>query len=192
MPNAIKDGRGSGFLAHVNEDNQLVTRAVNVEQRLKSTLDQNYYEATTGKVTLTGTTETGVIYMSNTHATLDLIIDRISYDFWTSTGGTGADGTLRYYKDVTITGGTDITPSITYYGSSNSATGTFKKSLSTFSGTTFWTAYITDKQSIVEEEGRILLPPNGTHAITVEAPTGNTSMDVSINIAFYYFNKELV
>ncbi len=192
MPNTIKDGKGSGHLAHVNEDNQLVTRAVTVEQRLKSTLDQNYYEATTGKITLTDTTETGIIYLLNTHATLDLIIDRVSYDIWTSTGGAGNDGTLRYYKDVTITGGTDITPNITYYGSSNSATGTFKKSLTTFSGTTLWTAHITDKQSIALEEGRILLPPNGTHVITIEAPVSNTSMDVSINIAFYYFNRELV
>ena len=192
MAEAIKDGLGTGYLAHVNEDNQLVTRAVAVEQRLKSTVDGNYYEATTGKITLTNTTETGIIYIKNTDLDKALVIDRVFFDLWTSTSGTGADGTLIYYKDVTITGGTDITPNTTLYGSTTPAIGTFKKSLTTFSGTAWWTAYITDKTSAALEEGRIILPNNGTHAITIAAPTGNTSMAVSINIGFYYFDTELV
>jgi len=191
MAEAIKDGRGSGYLAHVNKDNQLVTRAVVVEQRLKSTLDENYFEVSTGKVTLTDTTETGIIYIKNSDDR-PLVIDRVFFDIWSSTAGTGNDGTLIYYKDVTITGGTDITPQVTKYSSPSVAVGTFKKSLTTFSGTAWWTAYITDKTSVELEEGRIILPTNGTHAITIAAPTSNTSMAVSINIAFYYFDEELV
>jgi hypothetical protein len=38
----------------------------------------------------------------------------------------------------------------------------------------------------------MVLPDNGTHAITVAAPTGNTSMIISMNIAFYYFDANLV
>jgi hypothetical protein len=192
MPDMIKDGLGTSQLAHVNHDGQLVTRAVSIEQRLKSALDENYYEATTGQITLTDAVETGIIYIKNTSSSKVLVIDRVFYDIWTSTDGTGADGTLKYYKDCTISGGTDIVPNCTYYGSAQTAEGTFKKSLSSVSGTAWWTAYITDKSSIALEEGRMVLPDNGTHAITVAAPTGNTSMIISMNIAFYYFNATLV
>ena len=63
MPNTIRDGGGSGYLAKVNTDGQLITRATSVEQRLASSLDENYYEATTGSVTLANATETGIIYL---------------------------------------------------------------------------------------------------------------------------------
>jgi hypothetical protein len=192
MPGMIKDGQGTNNLAHVNQDGQLVTRSVGVEQRLKSSLDHNYFEATTGRITLTDANETGIIYIKNTNSSKVLIIDRVFYDIWTSTDGTGADGILRYYKDCTITGGTNIIPNCMYYGSVYSAEGTFKKSLSSVSGTEWWSAYITDKQSVWLEEGRMVLPVNEDHAISVTAPTGNTSMIISMNIAFYYFDKSLV
>jgi hypothetical protein len=192
MPDMIKDGRGTSSLAHVNKDGQLVTRAVAVEQRMKSALDQNYFEATTGRITLTDAVETGIIYIKNTNSNKVLVIDRVFYDLWTSTDGSGADGILRYYKDCTISGGTDIVPNCTYYGSAETAEGTFKKSLTSISGTEWWTAYVTDKSSAALEEGKMVLPANGNHAITIAAPTGNTSMIVSINIAFYYFDATLV
>jgi len=191
MGEQIKDGKGNGYLAHVNEDNQLVTRAVAVEQRLKSALDGNYYEATTGKVTLTNATETGIIYLKNTHTTKEMIIDRVFWDIWASTDGSGG-GTIRYYKDVTVVGGTAITPNITLYGQPDAADGTFLKSVTSLSGTEWWTGYMEASQSIALEEGRIVLQRNATHLISIAAPTGNTSMDVSINVAFYYFNTALV
>jgi len=191
MSEQIKDGKGRGFLAQVNEDQDLVTRSISVEQRLKSTLDGHYYEATTGKVTLANATETGLIYLKNTHTTMSMVIDRVFWDVWASTGGAGG-GTLRYYKDVTVVGGTAITPNITLYGQPNAAQGTFLKSVTSLSGTEWWTGLLEASTSIALDEGRIVLPKNGTHLISVAAPAGNTSMDVSINVAFYYFNTDLV
>lgn len=193
MPETIRDGKGRGFLAAVNSDHQIITRSVLVEQRLLSALDHNYYEATTGQITLTDDSETGIIYLKNDITSdMDLVIDRVFYDTWTSTGGTGNDGTLKYYINPTITGGTDIEPTNTNFGTSITATGTFKKSLTTISGTSWWTAYITDKISIALEEGRIVLPSGYSFAISVAAPTGNTSMNIAINVAFYFFDKNLV
>ena len=191
MSEQIKDGKGRGFLAQVNEDQDLVTRSISVEQRLKATLDGNYYEATTGKVTLANATETGLIYLKNTHTTMSMVIDRVFWDVWASTGGAGG-GTLRYYKDVTVVGGTAITPNITLYGQPNAAQGTFLKSVTSLSGTEWWTGLLEASTSIALDEGRIVLPKNATHLISVAAPAGNTSMDVSINVAFYYFNTDLV
>ena len=191
MPDTIRDGKGRGFLASVNSNNQLVTRSTSVEQRLKSAADAHYYEATTGKITLGNATSTGLVYIANT-GKIPIVIDRVFYDMWTSTGGTGADGTILYYRDPTISGGTDIVPTNTNFGSTSNIEATVKKSLATISGTAWWSAYITDKQSFAIEEGRIVLPSGSSFAIAVAAPTGNTSMDISINVAMYNLDIELI
>jgi len=193
MPTQIRDGRGRGYLVSVNSDQQLITRSTVVEQRLTSALDQNYYEATTAKVTLSDAVDTGIIYIKNENQQeMDIVIDRVFYDLWTSTDGSGADGTLKYYVNPTIVGGTDIVPLNTNFTSSTAAVGTFKKSLTSVSGTAWWTAYVTDKTSVELEEGRIVLPNGASFAISVAAPTGNTSMDIAVNIAFYYIDPSLV
>ena len=193
MPETIRDGKGRGFLAQVNADNQLVTRAATNAQRLISAVDGQYYEATTGQITLTDALETGIIYLKNevTDGKV-VVVDRVFYDIWTSTGGTGGDGTLRYYISPTITGGTDIVPTNTNFRVSAGAEGTFKKSLTTMTGTPWWSMYASDKTSIALEEGRIYIPPGYSFGIALDPPTGNTSMKININIAFYYFNANLI
>jgi hypothetical protein len=193
MPDQIRDGKGRGHLAGVNSDNQLITRATTVEQRLHSTIDQLYYEAYTGLVTLSNATETGFIYIKNSDKTgKHIVIDRIFYDFWTSTGGTGSDGYLRYYINPVISSGTTIMPVNTNFSSTSEPSGTFERSFTIDSGSVWWTAYITDKSSTALEEGRIAIPDGNSFAISVQAPTGNTSMQAAINIAFYYFDPDLV
>ena len=195
MPNTIRDGKGRGYQAAVNSKNQLSTRATAVEQRLKSAIDGHYYETTSGVVTLTDTAETGIIYLKNdtTIPNYVLVIDRVFYDTWTSTGGSGADGTLRYYKNPTVTGGTDIVPTNTSFSAIAGASGTFKKSVTSIdTGTVWWSAYLTDKSSTALEEGRIVLQSGYSFAISVAAPTGNTSMKVAINVAFYYLDTTLL
>ena len=189
----IRDGKGRGYLASINSDNQMVTRATAIEQRLHSTIDEFYYEATTGVVTLTDANETGIIYLKNDNTQgLVMVIDRFFFDIWASTSGTGG-GTLKYYRNPTITGGTDIVPNNTNYGSVKTATGTFKKSTTTMTaGTVWWTSYITASCSIALEEGRIVLPAGSSHGVSVAAPTGNTSMALSMNVAFYFFDSNLI
>lgn len=191
MPETLRDGKGRGNLAAVNSDNELQVRSVSVEERLAAAADELYFEATTGKITLTDANETGIIYILNSDTTKSLVIDRVFYDMWGSTGGSGG-GTLKYYRNPTITGGTDITPNNTNFGSTRLQTGTFKKSLTTISGTVWWTAYFDAGSSIALEEGRIMLPNGSSFAISITAPTGNTSMDVSVNIAMYLFDTDLI
>ena len=193
MPETIRDGKGRGYLAQVNSDNQLVTRAATNAQRLISTIDGQYYEATTGQITLTDAAEKPFIYIKNeiTDGKV-IVIDRVFWDIWTSTGGSGGDGILEYYRNPTITGGTDIVPHNTNFRNTGGAEGTFKKNLTTMTGTHWWYGYITDKTSVALEEGRIVIPSGSSFGITVEAPTGNTSMVVAINVAFYYLNTSLV
>ena len=187
----IKDGTGKGFLAKVNKDNQLVTRAVSVEQRLKSALNDNYFEVTTGIINLANAVATPILYLKNDNVDKSIIIDRVFYDTFTSVSGVGS-GKLLYVKNPTIAGGTDIVPNICNFGSNQTAEGTFKKSLTTMTGTTFWTASILEESSAALEEGRIVLPVGSSIGIIITAPTSNTDMDIAVNIGFYYFDIDLV
>jgi hypothetical protein len=196
MPNTIRDGKGRGYQAAVNSENQLVTRSTIVEQRLKAAIDAKYYEASTGRIDCTDDAESAILYLKNetTFTNEVMVIDRVFYDMWTSTGGTGEDGYLKYYRNPTITGGTDIEPVNTNFSSSETAPGTFKRSptIDTSSGTVWWTAYHSDRTSVALEEGRIVIPSGYSFAISVACPTGNTSMFVSINVAFYYLDTTLL
>ena len=188
-PDYLKDAR-TGNTAKVNTDGQLITRATAVEQRLISTVDKNYYEATTAQITLTDTTETGIIYIKNLEDFV-LVIDRVFYDIWESTGGSNG-GILKYYRNPTVTGGSAIVPYNTNFESSSEIEATSLKSLTTMTGDFWWTAYISAGTSSALEEGRIVLPKGRSFGISVAAPTGNTSMKVSINVAMYLLDIDLL
>ena len=197
MPNTIVNGAaGPKYGAKVNADSQLITRATAVPQRLHSSVDGNYFEATTGKITLTDAAETPMIYIKNenTNSDIVLVIDRVFYDVWASTSGTGG-GTLEYYKNPTITGGTDITPVNSNHGTGDTVVGTFKKSMTTMiegGGVHWWWAYVAAGSSNAVDEGRIVVPPGYAFAISYQAPTSNTSQAISINVAFYELDKTLI
>jgi len=191
MPDTLRDGKGRGYLASVNQDQQLVTRAIGVEQRLKSTIDAHYYEAATGQLTISDAAETFIIYVQNDDDDKILVIDRVFWDIWESTGGTGG-GILKYYLKPTITGGTVIIPNNTNFGSTNTMNATCLRSLTTMAGTVWWTGYIAAATSVALEEGRIVLPSGSTFGISAQAPAGNTSMKIAINVAMYNFNIDLV
>ena len=59
-------------------------------------------------------------------------------------------------------------------------------------GDFWWTAYISAGTSSALEEGRIVLPKGRSFGISVAAPTGNTSMKVSINVAMYLLDIDLL
>ena len=187
----LKDGTGKGYLAKINSDNQLITRATAVTQHTKSAVDGHYHEVHSGQITLVNATETGIIYLKNGDNN-NIIIDKVFIDIWSSTGGSGG-GTMKYYKNPTITGGTDIIPTNTNFSKNDDLTGTFKKSLTTVTGgTNWWTGYFDDATSIVIDEEKICIPNGYSFVITCAAPTGNTSMIIAINIALYVLDIELI
>jgi hypothetical protein len=188
----IKDGKGRGHLAGVNSKNRLLVRSTSVQQHLKSVWEGKYFEATTGKITLTDANEKGIVYLKNDSTVNDLlIIDRVFYDTWASTSGSG-DGTLIYYRNPAITGGSAIVPNNTLFSMLSQPTVTCLKSLTTITGTNWWTSRISASESLALEEGRMTLSPGYSFGISVAAPAGNTSMAISINVAFYLINLDEV
>lgn len=191
MGDVIKDGTGRGYSAHVNKDNQLITRATTVSQHTKSCADGNYYEATTGLFELTTDTEKGVLYIKNSEKTL-LVVDKVFLDIWPSTGGDTNGGSLRYYKNPTITGGTSITPVNSNFKYTNEVAEDLKDLTTISGGVVWWIGYIEPQSSIVIDEEKIALPPGYSFGISVTAPTGNSSMYINANIAFYRLDEELI
>jgi len=188
----IDDGKGTGKLAAVNTDNQLVTRATAVEQRLHSAVDSNYFEATTGVVNLGDANELDLIYIKYTGSKV-LVIDRVFYDTWATTAGTANTGILKYYHTITsVAGGSAATVTNTNFGSSNTLNATITKSTTFTGGTVWWTALLNAGASIAMEEGRIILPPSASFGISVQAPTSNSSMNVNVNVAMYEFDAGLI
>jgi hypothetical protein len=191
MAEQIVDGNGTGYRVAVNTDNELRTRATTIEQRLHSALDSKYYELTTGSITLTNATDTPLIYFIN-NTTQDIIIDRIFVDTWTSTGATILNGTLKYYRNPAISGGSSITPNNTNFGSSETISIGGLKSLTTMTGTVWWLASISQNNSIIIDEGRIVIPIGSSFGISYSAPTGNTSQIININVAMFNFDSNLL
>jgi hypothetical protein len=66
----IKDGKGRGHLAGVNSKNRLLVRSTSVQQHLKSVWEAKYFEATTGKITLTDANEKGIVLSTGYSTTL--------------------------------------------------------------------------------------------------------------------------
>ena len=191
MPGFIK-GNKNGNIAGVNSDGQLLTRATAVEQRFVSAIDGNYYEATTGIVTLTDAAELDILYIKYTGKKA-VLIDRVFYDTWASTGGTANTGILKYYHTITsVAGGSDATVTQTNFGLTGSMDVTVTKSGTFTGGSVWWSALLTAGGSIALEEGRIILLPNATFGISVQAPTSNTSMNVNVNIGMYEFDASLI
>lgn len=188
MAQTIRDGKGRGYSVGVNSKNRMLVRTTSVQQCLKSTFEGKYYEAATGKITLTTANETGIIYVKNGMDDNLLVIDRVFWDIWGSTGGGTAGGTIRYYRNPTIAGGTDIVPYSTLFSELNLADGTFKKDLSSITGDVWWTGYIAPQTSVELVEGRMTLPAGYSWGLSVAAPAGNTSMAVSVNCAFYFIS----
>jgi hypothetical protein len=188
----IKDGVGKGFSAQVNKDHQLITRATALNQHTKSVVDGNYFEATTGLLELTTAAETGVIYVKNSEDTT-IIVDKVFFDVWPSTGGDTNGGTLRYYKNPDVTGGSSIIPTNTNFKYTVGEAGSDLKDLNTMTGgTVMWIMYFEPQNSLTINEEKIAIPPGYSIGISVAAPTGNSSMYINLNVAFYRLDEELI
>lgn len=192
MSEVIRDGNGTGYLAAVNTDNELRTRATAVAAWTHSSLDEQYFEASTGQITITDAAENPFIYILNS-GTEDIIIDRVFYDIWASTNGVTTDGgILRYYRNPPITGGTPVIPACSDFGATVTMSVTCLRTLTTMTGTAWWTAFIKPMTSNLVDEGRIILPSGSSFGISITAPASNTSMKVSINVAMYNFDRTLL
>ena len=190
MAQQLRDGTGGGFLSKVNNQNQLVVRAVSAAQQTQSAVRGEYYEAFTGLINLTDANETGVLSLAPTPAGLVIVIDVIYIDTFDSTGGTGS-GKFRYYRNPTISGGVAITPVNNNFGDETAIPGVFLQGPTVSGGINFATANLGASGFLALEEEKIVVPSGFIFALTYTAPAGNLGMDYSANIGMYLLEETL-
>lgn len=183
MTTIIKDGTGSGYSAKINSQNQLITGGTVSEQRTLESLRGHYIEATTGMVELTDAYESALLLITN-NTDGHYIVDRVFVDCFASTGGTGP-ATIRYYFDAVVVGGASATITNTLAGSGAPSGISATKSMTSFSGSSWWLGVVPTEIPFSLSEGRIAIPQGHSFLVSITAPAGNTSMNLNINIATY-------
>ena len=196
MSDVIKDGTGKGYTAKVDAQGRLHTGSVARSERDAAIADGRLFIMSSGIVTLTNAVETPVIYIKNTDAR-NLYMDIFFATTGTSTGGSGnfytrshvsldASSTIITEAKLAAVGNANTTSSnafngLVYYGETGD----------TFVNTVQFVTFIQQAGSSLETPIRAILQKNGDVAYTYQAPTGNTSMEVTVIVTAYYLDTEL-
>ena len=111
MATTIEDGSGKGFSAQVDEDLKLRTRSVTESEFDKSTTDGNAFNINTFFLTVTGSTETPLLYIKN-NEDQDLVVAAWFIGTDNSAGSATRLSLLKVYPNVTtgtiISSGGDV------------------------------------------------------------------------------------
>ena len=185
MNSAIRDGTGGGYSAKVDSNNRVHTKSVTDESSLAAIFDGNGYNINTGIITLTNDTDTPVVYVKN-NEDFGLVITAVAIGLNYSTGGSATDmAQITFVRNPTagtiVSGATAVDiNSNRNYGSNNVL------DVNAYKGATGNT--MTDGQDHIlvfaNDGGRSFitiaedLPKGATFGIKVQAPSGNTSMEV--------------
>jgi len=182
----IQDGKGTGFLAGVDNTNRLQTRTINEGIFQNSSRNGNSFFLGTPLVTLTTATASAIIYVEN-NEDQDLMIEEIFFISEASTGGVGNMFRTAWYKNPTDILGTLTTPLNQNFGSSAELNATIKYGAqgAGVSGGTLVSALSFPLQQFNILETNLVLPKGTSFAITVQPPASNTSMPIQIGAKTY-------
>jgi len=196
MENTIKDGTGSGFEAKVDSVHRLYTNAVTKENIDQAIYDGYGYNISTGAITLTNATESGLLFLKNT-GDLPLVVKVIGYAVGATTGGGTNPATFRLYAGISETASTLVTGALAVtanqnrnLGSTRSLDGVTYKGVqgaTVTGGVSAGVSSRSDFSSPFRFEDAIFVLPKGTSiAATFQPPTGNTSQTVTVFCTCFY------
>jgi hypothetical protein len=189
MAEIIKDGVGKGFYAKVDSTNRLHTDSSQLPRSAVAAFNGDAYNINTGTINLTGTSDSGLLYVKNTGDN-SIVIETFIY-LLGNTDGSG-DTQVQIIRNPTtgtlITGGTAFSAVNRNFNTSKTLSATILKGAH---GTT-----VTDGDVAIESifsgvgrqvvsVGAVVLNKNNSVAIKVQAPTGTTDMDVQLAISCY-------
>jgi hypothetical protein len=189
MAEILKDGVGKGFYAKVDSTNRLHVDASQLPRSSVAAFDGNAYNINTGTINLTGTTNSGLLYVKNT-GEKTIVIASFIY-LLGNTDGSG-DTLVQVIRNPTagtlISGGSEITPVNRNFNTSKTAAATVLKGShgsTVTDGTVVIESIFSGVGRQVVNVGAVILNKNNTIAIKVQAPTGTTDMDVQLAISCY-------
>lgn len=176
--------------AGVNSRNQLNVAATSEPQEVVEALNGGAFIITTGSVNLTSANLSMLIYIKNTED-ISWVLNGISGTFG-ATNGTG-DSTAQFTINPTagtlISAGTDLNPANLNFGSSKSLGGVFKLGGEAFTitnGLAAAPALVPEGVSVRAFPARpVIIAPGSGLAVGITPPTGNTSMNIQIQLPIH-------
>ena len=184
----IKDGGGSGRAAKVDSKQRLSVSGEALAPFEQAVIDGRGFLLTSGIVNLTSANESAVLYMKN-NGDKDLILVESRYFMGTSTGGTSPDFQIK--GAINPTSGTIQSSTLTAAGNLNLGSAATVNIDARIGGEGITCITAVPQPSSVVQTGQIFAKvpvsfPKGTSlCLTVKPPTGNTSVDVALDIIFY-------
>lgn len=184
MSESILDGTGRSYEAKVDETNRLEVRSVSENGAIEALGAGDHYAITSGSITLTAATESGVLYFINDEE-YPIFVDRIIINAVDSTGGTVDAITFRIHKNPTgMTSGaaTDATQVNTNFGSSNQLAITSEKGAegaTVDGGSTAGSWQIENPTRMRIIPVRLFIPKGASLGFSVTPPASNTSMAIT-------------
>lgn len=189
----IKDGTGTGKRAKVNNENRLETNAVSTEIDLHQVEDGLAFNINTGIITLTdAVADTAVLYFKNTD-TNNVVVTSAVLSSAASTAG--ADNVLHWKQVGNFDASSDIIANGTPGAAINRNTGVSRlfSGLVTIGGTgRSFTNEAAGQQAFGEFIGppvqialTNVIPVGGEFGVTIDPPSGNTSMRIMLSINFH-------
>lgn len=184
---SIKSG-DSGEVANVDKLKRLQVKAQAESSKEYAGRKGYRFNASSGELTLTDATEQGAFYIKN-NENYDFIITNIFLHTGSSTGGTGS-GSLKVYISPTtgtlISNATAGSSANFLIGSANQLNANIYKGLGTITNGSvgilqYFNPALSSEKNIAVDG--IVLPKGATLAISVTAPTSNTSLKIVTGIS---------
>lgn len=193
----IKDGTGSGNSVKVDEKFRLHTGSVSRAERDAALARGQFFIANTTVLTLTDDSETPIFYIKN-NADKNLRLEIFDLYVGASTNGAG-DVIVKTYGAVDesssiVTEAKTLNLGNANIGSQNTFEGVAYKGETgdtLVGGFNFNNIILRDTDSRFKIDTTAVLPKGSNGLFTVTPPSGNTSMNMSLLLFFYYLDENL-
>lgn len=195
----VSDNTGDNYGLKIDSDNRAATRNISLTTQNEAAINGEAFVYGSGTITLTDTVATAVILVQN-DACRDMLVTGINITVGNSTGAACAcivGGVLfTLYKNSTAIACCNGVANIfnNNFGSSNvfcvtSAKGAVGATLT--GGCSIFGGYFS-QNDFTEVETSLIIPKGKSIALTVTAPTGNTSVPTGVGFEVTYLKSNLV
>jgi hypothetical protein len=195
----IIDGTGDGFRAKVGSDNRLAVDAITESIEEKAITEGDGYNVSTDRVTLTSTNESALFYLENKEDQ-DLIINSTFVNTSNSVGTlSGAQPTLKIYRNPTegtiIDTAKSISPINSNFGSAkvllaNIYEGSEGDTFTKDQGIIEVPLATREALPLVEFSTTVILPRGASYGISYQPETGSTSVDMIVGVTVIKLPEE--
>lgn len=195
----LEGGNNPGNRVYVSDDGEAKAFSVSVTDQSNQSVKGKAFNLNAGLITLTDAVETPIFFLKNNSEVEPILVPKVFYTVFPSTGGTGKVK-INLYKQITggtIFDATDLVLQNFNAADSSVLEGTTISKVGatgvTFSGGVIWPEIVLLGDSIRSATTfeTITLPRGSNLLVTLTPPAGNTSMEVELGCNLYVKEKEI-